>query len=110
YASTVYAMATPAARRAVHRQLADVSSDIEERARHLALAAEDADSSVAAMLDRAADAALARGAPDAAAELTELAIRLTPAIPEATATRTKALSEFLFQAGDTERATELLEG
>jgi DNA-binding CsgD family transcriptional regulator len=62
------------------------------------------------MLDRAADAALARGAPDAAAELTELAIRLTPTPAlEATPTRTVALSEFLFQAGDTERATELLE-
>jgi tetratricopeptide (TPR) repeat protein len=108
YASTVYAMATPADRRAVHRRLADASSDLEERARHLALAAEHADPSVAAMLDRAADAALARGAPDAAAELTELAIRLTPT-PEATPTRTGALSEFLFQAGDTERATELLE-
>src|SRR5215207_439710 len=104
-------MATPADRRAVHRRLADASSDIEERARHLALAAEDADSSVAAMLDRAADAALARGAPDAAAELTELGIRLTPTTaPEATTTRTATLSEFLFQAGDTERATELLEG
>jgi DNA-binding CsgD family transcriptional regulator len=110
YASTVYAMASPADRRAVHRRLADASSDIEERARHLALAAEAADSSVAAMLDRAADAALARGAPDAAAELTELAIRLTPTtVPEGRQTRTAALSEFLFQAGDTERATELLE-
>jgi DNA-binding CsgD family transcriptional regulator len=111
YASTVYAMATPAARRSVHRDLAESSSDIEERARHLALAAKDADSSVAVMLDRAADSALARGAPDAAAELTELAIRLTPTTaPEATSTRTAALSEFLFQAGDTERATQLLDG
>jgi DNA-binding CsgD family transcriptional regulator len=111
YASTVYAMATQADRRAVHRRLADASANIEERARHLALAAEDADSSVAVMLDHAADAALARGAPDAAAELTELAIRLTPATaPEAIPTRTTALSEFLFQAGDTDRAKELLEG
>jgi DNA-binding CsgD family transcriptional regulator len=111
YASTVYAMATPGDRRAVHRRLADASSDIEERARHLALAAEDADSSVAAMLDRAADAALARGAPGAAAELMALAIRLTPTTaPEATRTRTATLSECLFQAGDTEQATALLEG
>ena len=37
--STVYAEATPHARRSVHRRLAELVDDPEERARHLALAA-----------------------------------------------------------------------
>jgi hypothetical protein len=41
----VYASATPAGMCAIHRRLAEVVSDLEERARHLALAAVRADSS-----------------------------------------------------------------
>jgi hypothetical protein len=68
-ASTVYVNATARERRALHVRLASVMSDPEERARHLALAAEEPDRSVATALDQAARHARARGAPDAAAEL-----------------------------------------
>ena len=50
-------------------------TDPEERARHLALAAEGPDGEVAGALEGAARYARARGAPDAAAELAEQALR-----------------------------------
>ena len=48
-------------RRAVHRALAGAVKDVEERARHLALAAEGPDAAVASDLDAAAEQAAARG-------------------------------------------------
>jgi len=77
-ASAVYDAVPPARRAAVHTRLANASSDIEERARHLALATREPDVKVARLLDEAAALARARGAPDAAAELAEQAVRLTP--------------------------------
>ena len=77
-ASVLYDHASVAERRGVHRQLAGLVDDTVERARHLALAAEGPDDAVARRLDEAADAARARGASIAAAELGELAIRATP--------------------------------
>ena len=62
----------------MHRRLAEAVSDPEERARHLALGAEEPSEEVARALDEAAREAAARGAPAAAAELAELAVRLTP--------------------------------
>src|SRR5207249_4561815 len=59
-------------------RLAAVVVDQEERARHLALAAEGPDEHVAAELEDAARRARGRGAPDAAAQLSELARELTP--------------------------------
>ncbi len=67
-----------ATRRALHLRIAAVVLDPEERARHLALAASGPDDAVAQALDEAAWAAAGRGAPDAAAEMCELARRLTP--------------------------------
>ena len=61
------------ARRDAHRRLAAVVADVEERARHLALATTEPDAAVAAALDAAAAHAAARGAAVAAAELAELA-------------------------------------
>ena len=63
-------------------------SDPEERARHLALGAEGPDAGVAGALEDAARFARWRGAPDAAAELAELARRLTP--PDDDEARTQA--------------------
>ena len=77
-ASVLYDHASVAERRAVHRQLAGLVDDTVEQARHLALAAEGPDDAVARRLDEAADAARARGASIAAAELGELAVRATP--------------------------------
>jgi hypothetical protein len=77
-ASVCYQYAPLWRRRAVHRLLASAVAEPEERARHLALAAEAPDAGVAAALDAAAERAGARGAPAAAAELCELAADATP--------------------------------
>jgi DNA-binding CsgD family transcriptional regulator len=77
-ASAVYARIPPSRRRQLHRRLAALTKDVEERARHLALAAEGPDHEIAAALEEAARHAAARGAPDAAAILVEHARRLTP--------------------------------
>jgi DNA-binding CsgD family transcriptional regulator len=77
-ASAAYGSITAAERRRLHCRLAEVVSDPEERARHLALGADGPDKDVADALETAAQDAAARGAPAAAAELAELALRLTP--------------------------------
>ncbi len=66
------------ARQHAHRRLAGVVTDAEQRARHLALATSGPDEGVATVLEEAAIAALRRGAPDATAELAEMAAALTP--------------------------------
>ena len=53
-ASAAYDDVDPFGRRALHRRLATLAGDEEERARHLALAAEGPDEAVAAALERAA--------------------------------------------------------
>jgi DNA-binding CsgD family transcriptional regulator len=108
--SAVYAAATPQARRSVHRRLADLAVDPEERARHLALAASGPHPEVVRALEEAGWHARARGAPDAAAELLELARRMTP--PEDGAgllRRSVEAAEYHFDAGDATRATALLQ-
>lgn len=77
-ASVAYSAALPARRREVHERLAAVVHDTEQAARHRALAAIGPDESVAAALDGAAEDARRRGASDEAAELAELAVRLSP--------------------------------
>ena len=71
----------------------------------MALAASSADPETLRALDTAADAAAARGAPAAAAELVELAIGLGGDQPE----RRIHAAEHHFNAGDAERARALLE-
>src|SRR5947208_631479 len=61
YAAAVYSRGSPAERRELHRRLAVVVSDIEERARHLALATEAADDEVSAALGEAAARLHVRG-------------------------------------------------
>jgi DNA-binding CsgD family transcriptional regulator len=108
--STVYAAAMPQARRSVHRRLAELVADAEERARHLALAASGPDLRVARALEEAGRHARGRGAPDAAAELLELARTLTPPGDGAGLLRRSVeASEYHFDAGDATRATALLE-
>jgi DNA-binding CsgD family transcriptional regulator len=68
----------PSARRGLHARLAATVGDLEERARHLVLAADGPDAGVAATVEQGADRARARGAPEVAAELAEAAVRLTP--------------------------------
>jgi DNA-binding CsgD family transcriptional regulator len=107
-ASTVYSSASAARRRELHRRLAGIASDPEERARHEALGTEEPDERVAASLDTAARDADARGAPEVAVEFAELAARLTPADDaEARARRALGLAEYVFRAGDAEEARRL---
>ncbi|MEV5745365.1 LuxR C-terminal-related transcriptional regulator [Microbispora rosea] len=109
-ASALYAGTTPDGRRELHGRLAQVVADVEERARHVALSAVGLSETVAAVLDDAAVAARARGAPAAAAELYELAGGSTPAHrPEARRRRRIDAAECHFMAGDLGRARLLLE-
>ncbi len=108
--SLCYEQAPLRSRRGVHRKLAGAVGDVEERARHLAHAAEAPDRSVAGALRVAAEHAASRGATAAAAELCELAAELTP--PEDGGERRRALidaAEFHRLAGEGERAAAMLE-
>jgi DNA-binding CsgD family transcriptional regulator len=110
FASVVYSSARIGARRRLHRRLADVATDAEERARHLALSAVEPDEALAAVLEDAAGVSRARGAPDSAAELGELSARLTPdGDGRCLARRSLKAADYSFEAGDTARARELLE-
>jgi DNA-binding CsgD family transcriptional regulator len=109
-ASVCYDGATPWRRREAHARLAAVAVDEEERARHLALAAEGPDAAVATALDAAAPDALRRGAPAAAAELSEIAAQLTPpGDPPARRRRRLAAAEAHRLAGDSDRARAILD-
>jgi hypothetical protein len=110
FASVCHAQAPIWRRRTVHRALADVVRDPEERARHLALAAEAPEAFVASELEAAAGHAAARGATAAAGGLAELAAHMTP--PESEPDRRRRLSSaawFYRLAGDFERACAILE-
>ena len=109
-ASVCYEEAPLWRRRAAHRRLAVAVREVEERARHLALAAEGPDTGVASALDDAADEAAARGATAAAAELSELAAELTlPDSPNDRRRRRLASANFHRLAGDRDRAAAILE-
>jgi DNA-binding CsgD family transcriptional regulator len=108
--TAAYASASAPERRALHRRLAEVVSDVEERARHLALGADEPDEEVARALDRAASVMAARGAPEAAAELSDRARRLTPR-DDVLASSRRALESgwYHFVSGDSDRAQVALE-
>jgi tetratricopeptide (TPR) repeat protein len=109
FASAIYEGATADERQRVHAELAGEDSDPEEQARHRALACRAADEEVAGVLDLAAAKARARGAPDVAAELAELARALTPLDrPEQAWRRQVTVAEHHVHAGDLERARALL--
>jgi DNA-binding CsgD family transcriptional regulator len=106
-ASALAASASSTQRRNAHARLADVVDDPEQRARHLALAATTPDDDVAAELERAAEEARRRGAPDAAAELAELSCTLTPpGRPHDLWRRCSAAGEARFAAGDSSVAAD----
>ena len=108
--SAVYADARPDKQREAHRRLSQVLEDPIERAWHLALSTEHADPDVSSVLDGASEVAESRGAPAVAAQLLELASRLTPpAETEAARARSIAAAERLFEAGDTTGATARME-
>jgi DNA-binding CsgD family transcriptional regulator len=110
FRSVIYADASGEQRRRLHRRLAEVVPDPEERARHLALATARPHPGVAKTLEDAAALARSRGAPAAAAELLELAGERTPTDrPEDRWRRIFDAGRFHFEAGDTQRARTLLE-
>jgi DNA-binding CsgD family transcriptional regulator len=109
-ASACYGHLRPTVRQNVHRRLAGLVRDPIERARHLAVSTQLPDAQVAAELDDAADAASARGAFAAMAELREHAVRLTP--PEhadAADRRTILLARAHLSTANATRAAELLD-
>jgi DNA-binding CsgD family transcriptional regulator len=98
-----------AVRKELHFELARVVSDDELRARHLALAAEAPDSALAATIASAARGASARGAWQAAAELGEHALRLTPADDPDRPKRAFDVGMTLGIAGERERVAKLVQ-
>jgi DNA-binding CsgD family transcriptional regulator len=109
-ASAAYASADPNQRRELHRRLAALVGDPEERARHLAAATIDPDEGIARALEVAAERTRRRGAPAAAAELAEHAYRLTLADrPDNRVRRLLETAHYHFEAGDAARAQRLFE-
>jgi DNA-binding CsgD family transcriptional regulator len=108
-ASTHYASTPASKRRELHRRLAAVIDEEEERAQHLALGAEAPDAALADTLEAAAGVAARRGAPESAAQLLEDAARLTP-IDQADArgARIVAAAEHRFTSGEVSRARDML--
>jgi DNA-binding CsgD family transcriptional regulator len=108
--SAVAARQTPARRRSLHARLATLVPTMEERARHLALATAEPSREVASVLETAARSAHARGAPAAAADLAEQALRLTlPVDAEDAQRRLVFAADRHHAAGDTDRAIALLD-
>ncbi len=101
----VYSEAQPRRRRAMHRRLAELVSEPELRARHLALSDATGEPATIEALDTAAEMAHARGAPAAAAELLDLAIGLGADDPP----RRILCAAHFFAAGDAGRARQLLQ-
>jgi DNA-binding CsgD family transcriptional regulator len=110
YASAVYGAASRARRRSLHARLAELVGDLEQGARHLALATAEPDEQVARRLEEGAGLARSRGAWGSAAELLEQARRLTPPSRPAEAHRRAiAAAQHHVSAGDRSRARGLLE-
>ncbi len=109
-AAAIYESAPASRRRRAHRELAGLIGDKEERARHLALAAEGPDEAVAAVLDDAVAHTAARGASAAAAELGRYALDLTSeGLHEDRARRSIVLAHQLVNAGESAAARVVLE-
>ena len=98
-----------AERRKLHCALAGVAGEDELRTRHLALGAARPDAGLAVAVAAAAEAASHRGAPQAAVELAEQALRLTPHDHPDRLDRVLELGGYLVFAGEKRRVTELLE-
>lgn len=110
FAAVLYSSAPMLDRRRIHRRLAGSLGDVEERAWHLALGADGADADLARVVEAGAEHAAARGAPEAAVELMEQALRLTP-LHQVAELRSRSVraAEYRFHAGELRRAHELLE-
>ncbi|MFY9578835.1 MAG: AAA family ATPase [Gaiellaceae bacterium] len=101
----------PRRRRSLHRRLAELVGDPEQRARHLALGASGPSAEVADELEAASAIAALRGAPVAAAELAELSVSLTPGDAGGEVLRRRQLlaADHHYASGDAERSRVILE-
>ena len=107
YRSAIYADASRRRRHEMHARLAEITTDPEERALHLALAADGPDVEIAAELETASSSARGRGAPEVAVDLVEHAVRLTPREDLASVRRRLLLSaQDRMSAGDGDGARE----
>ncbi len=109
FASAIYADVSREHRHDVHRKVAAVLTDPEERARHLALAAVGPDVAAVEALEDGARAADVKGAPATAAELCGLAERLAPEDEVVLRRLRLAAADYNLRAGDHDRALDLLE-
>ena len=101
--------AGPAARRAVHRRLADALGHSERGVRHRALGSTGHDDTLARQLDRASAQAAAAGRSETAVELARLALdRTTPSSTERPE-RVVRLAERMSAAGIARELTALLD-
>lgn len=110
FAAAILSSATASERRRLHRRLGEIVEASEERARHLALAVEGRDEPTAMVVHAAGRDAFLRGAPAAAAELVALALRLGEPNCEAQPRRIVDLADYLYAAGESAHAREVLEG
>ena len=109
-ATSLYELAGPERRRAVHGRLADLAEDPEERARHLAVAVYGRSPEAGAALEQATRHVVARGGTAAAADLAHLAVEATPEDDREALVRRRLLAaEALITAGELPRARELLD-
>ncbi|MGH3902657.1 MAG: LuxR C-terminal-related transcriptional regulator [Pseudonocardiaceae bacterium] len=89
---TVAANRSGRQRRALHRRLAQLVDNPDQRAVHLAAGASAPDEAVALALEEAAHRAFLQGAPDTAADLAGRAVALTPVNPGTVAARRKIIA------------------
>ena len=107
-ASVLYQGLPAGERQRVHGRLAELAEDPLARARHLALSTDLPDAELAAVLEEAAETASAQGAPIAAGELGEHAVRLTPVESRADVDRRAAAAvRAHLAAGEVERGRVL---
>jgi ATP/maltotriose-dependent transcriptional regulator MalT len=104
-AQGIYTSVSAAGRRRMHRRLAEIVTEPELQARHLALAATSGDLQTLRSLDNAAEIARSRGAPAAAAELVNLARSLGGDTSE----RRISAARHLLAAGDSPGAVSIVE-
>jgi DNA-binding CsgD family transcriptional regulator len=110
FAAAIVAARSQGERRAAHARLAALAETAEQHARHLALCSEGPDAEVALTVAAAAADLRRRGAPEAAVDLAELAIALTPATEHGERDRRALeLAYYLMEAGDSERAAAALQ-
>ncbi|HEX5722753.1 MAG TPA: AAA family ATPase [Acidimicrobiia bacterium] len=110
-AACIEAELDPRQRRSLHRRLAELVGDPEQRARHLALGASEPSAEVAHQLEAASEIAALRGASVAAAELAELSVSLTPgdSADEVLRRRQLLAADHHYASGDAERPRAILE-